>query len=271
MENPCITLTTDFGPKDGFVGAMKGVLWSICPRARLADISQQISPQNILEGALVLFRAYSFFPAGTVHLAVVDPGVGTERRPIAARLGEHFFVGPDNGLFTPILEAMEKEQGAVQFVHANNPKFWLPEVSRTFHGRDIFAPVAAHLANGVPLEQLGAPLSDPVRLSLPKPMRMPMGWQAHIMAVDHFGNLTTDLPATEISGSEDVLFRLRGWDVRGLSRSYGERESGELVALVNSLNFVEIAVVNGNAARMVGASVGDVVEVILESKVESYR
>src|SRR5512136_277510 len=152
---PTLTLTTDFGFKDGFVGTLKGVIWSICPTAQIADISHAIAPQNVLEGALVLCRAYPFFPPGSVHVAVVDPGVGTRRRPMAARLGEHFFVGPDNGLFTPAYEAAEKKGWPLDLVHLTNEKFFLAQVSRTFHGRDIFAPVAAHLANGVPLADLG--------------------------------------------------------------------------------------------------------------------
>src|SRR5512137_720462 len=152
---PLITLTTDFGLKDGFVGTMKGVIWSICPSAQIADISHAIAPQNVLEGALVLWHAHAFFPPGTVHVAVVDPGVGTRRRPLAARIGEHFFVGPDNGLFTPEYEEAEKNGWLLEIVHLTNEKYFLPQVSRTFHGRDIFAPAAAHLADGVRLGELG--------------------------------------------------------------------------------------------------------------------
>jgi S-adenosylmethionine hydrolase len=255
-----VTLTTDFGLKDGFVGIMKGVIWSICPEARLADISHEIQPQNILEAAWALQRAYSFFPPKTVHLAVVDPGVGTDRRAIAARLGEHYFVAPDNGLFTPILEAIEKQGGEIKFTHLTNPKYWLPQVSQTFHGRDVFAPVAAHLANGVPLEELGEAIHDPVRLSLPKPEKTSRGWTAHIVGIDHFGNLATDLPAAAVIGHE-VIFHLVGREVRGLVQSYGEQPTGELVALINSAGFLEFAIVNGSAARALGASVGDLVEV----------
>jgi S-adenosyl-L-methionine hydrolase (adenosine-forming) len=261
MGTAFITLTTDFGLKDGFVGAMKGVLWSIYPQAQLADISHEIGPQNILEGALVLFRAYSYFPAGTVHLAVVDPGVGTDRRAIAARLGDHYFVGPDNGLFTPVLEVVEKQGGRFEFVHLTNPKYWLPHVSRTFHGRDIFAPAAAHLARGVPLQELGEVIHDPLRLSLPKPEEIEHGWRAHILGIDHFGNLATDLPASAVSAVGNVVFSLRGREVRGLVQSFGQRPPGELVALENSAGFIELAVVNGSAASTLGAKVGDVLEV----------
>ena len=259
---PILTLTTDFGTKDGFVGTLKGVIWSICPLAQIADISHEISPQNVLEGSFTLWRAYAFFPAGTVHVAVVDPGVGTSRRPIAARLGGHTFVGPDNGLFTPIYEDAEKNGWPEEIVHLTNGKYFLSEVSRTFHGRDIFAPVAAQLANGVPLAEMGVPITDPRRLSMPKPEKTTNGWHAHVTVIDVFGNCTTDLPAATLSGLEKITFHLREREVRGLVDSYGHKQSGELVALVDSENYVEIAIVNGSAARTLGAQVGDVVEVV---------
>ena len=259
---PTISLTTDFGLKDGFVGTLKGVIWSICPSAQIADISHSITPQNVLEGAFVLGRAYPFFPPGAVHLAVVDPGVGTPRRPLAARLGAHFFVGPDNGLFTPMLLDAEKNGWPVEIVHLTNADYFLAEVSHTFHGRDIFAPVAAHLANGVLLANFGPAISDPVRLSMPQPEKTPTGWCAHITVVDIFGNLTTDLPASALVGVESVIFTLRARKVHGLVTSYGHKQSGELVALVDSENFIELAIVNGSAAQIIGAQVGDEVEVV---------
>jgi S-adenosyl-L-methionine hydrolase (adenosine-forming) len=259
---PILTLTTDFGTKDGFVGTLKGVLWSICPTAQIADISHEISPQNILEGAFTLWRAYSFFPGGTIHLAVVDPGVGTSRRPMAARLGEHIFVGPDNGLFTPMYEDAEKKGWTTELVHLTNAKYFLPDVSRTFHGRDIFAPVAAHLANGIPLRDLGPVITDPGRLSMLKSEKTANGWRAHITVVDVFGNCTTDLPADALIERESVTFLFCGREIHGLVASYGHKQPGELVALVDSENFVEIAIVNGSAAKTLGAQMGDVVEVV---------
>ena len=263
---PTLTLTTDFGLKDGFVGTMKGVIWSICPAAQIADISHAIAPQNVLEGALTLWRAYSFFPVDTVHVAVIDPGVGTRRRALAARFGEYFFVGPDNGLFTPMLEEAEKNGWMREIVHLTNRKYFLAEVSRTFHGRDIFAPVGAHLANGVSLGDLGPAITDPVRLSMPATEKTPTGWRAHVTAVDIFGNLTSDLPATALGDPARVTFHLRGREVRGLAAAYGERKPGELIALVDSENFIEIAVVNGSAAQALGAQVGDVVEVVTDQE-----
>jgi len=259
---PILTLTTDFGLKDGFVGALKGVIWGICPQAQIADISHTITPQNVLEGAFTLWRAYSFFPAGTAHVAVVDPGVGTQRRPLAMHAGKWYFVGPDNGLFTPVLADAERNDWPVEIVHLTNKDYWLPKVSHTFHGRDVFAPVGAHLAMGVSLADLGPAIKDPVRLAMPKPEKTSTGWRAHVTGMDVFGNLTTDLPAREVAGEKHVTFRLRGYEVRGLAASYGHRQPGELVALVDSENFVEIAVVNGSAAQVTGAQVGDVIEVV---------
>ena len=194
-----ITLTTDFGQKDEFVGTLKGVIWNICPQVQIADITHEITPQNIYEGAITLWRAYSFFPPGTIHLAVVDPGVSTLRRPLAACIGAWTFVGPDNGLFTPVFEDAEKFKWNLEIVCLTAEKFWLPKISRTFHGRDIFSPVAAHIANGVPLADLGPIISDPVRILLPKPEETSSGWRAHITVVDTFGNCTTDLAAADVA------------------------------------------------------------------------
>jgi S-adenosylmethionine hydrolase len=259
---PFLTLTTDFGNKDGFIGTLKGVIWSICPSAQIADISHEISPQNVLAGAFALWRAYPFFPEETVHVAVVDPGVGTSRRPIAAHLGTYTFVGPDNGLFTPMFEDAEKNGWRLETVHLKEAKYFRPEVSATFHGRDIFAPVAAHLANGVPLANLGPAILDPVRLSMPKPEKTTRGWLAHVTVIDIFGNCTTDLPAAVLTERERITFHLRGHEVRGLAASYGHEQPGELIALVDSENYVEIAVVNGSAALKLGAQVGELVEVV---------
>jgi S-adenosylmethionine hydrolase len=262
---PVISLTTDFGLRHGFVGVMKGVIYNLSPDVKIVDISHSIAAQDVHEGAMALWRAYSFFPAGTVHVYVVDPGVGTDRRPMAARIGDYFFVGPDNGLITPIIEDGERNNQTMEFIHLNNPKFWLHQISHTFHGRDIFSPVAAHLANGVPLKDIGVPVKDPVRLKMPRPKRTSTGWRAHVTVVDVFGNLTTDLPAEALQGWTDVLFRLRGAEVNGIVESYGHRQPGELVAVVDSENYIEIAVVNGSAQERLDARVGDIVEVIINS------
>ena len=257
-----ITLTTDFGIRSGFVGTMKGVIYGIAPQAKTVDISHKIAAQDIHEGAYILARAVPYFPQGTIHIYVVDPGVGTQRRPLTARLGEYYFVGPDNGLLTPLIEDAEQNKQPVEFFHLDKPTYWLPKISRTFHGRDIFAPVAAHLANGVALSKLGTPFDDPVRLELTRPEKTDRGWIAHITVIDVFGNLTTDLPASALQGRTDVLFRLLGAEVDGIAESYGHKQPGDLVAVVDSEEYMEVAVVNGSAAQKLGAKVGDAVEVI---------
>jgi S-adenosylmethionine hydrolase len=259
---PVITLTTDFGIRNGFVGIMKGVIYGIAPQAKTVDISHTIPPQDIHEGAYTLSRAVTFFPRGTIHIYVVDPGVGTQRRPLAARLGEYYFVGPDNGLLTPLIDDADQNQQPVEFFHLDNPIYWLPKISRTFHGRDIFAPVGAHLANGVALSKLGKSLNDPIRMELTYPEKTDNGWIAHITVIDIFGNLTTDLPASALQGRTDVLFRLRGAEVNDINESYGHKKPDDSIAVVDSEDYIEIAVVNGNAAQELGAKVGDVVEVI---------
>jgi hypothetical protein len=241
---------------------MKGVIHGIAPNTHIVDISHTISPQDIREGAYTLWRAVPFFPQGTIHIYVVDPGVGTKRRSLAARLGDHYFVGPDNGMLTPLIEDAERNKQSMEFVHLDNPKFWLPKISRTFHGRDIFSPVGAHLANGISLSMLGTPFNDPVRMELTRPEKTDLGWIAHITVIDIFGNLTTDLPASALQGRTDLLFRLRGAEVDGITESYGHKQPDELIAVVDSEEYIEIAVVNGNAAQELGAKVGDVVEVI---------
>ncbi len=261
-----ITLTTDFGLRSGFAGVMQGVIYSIAPQVQIVDITHFIAPQDIREGVYTLSRAVPFFPKGTVHLYIVDPGVGTMRRPLAARLGDHFFVGPDNGLLTLLIEDAERNHQKIEFIHLDRPRFWLPKVSRTFHGRDIFSPVAAHLASGVRLRDMGTPFIDPVRLEMPRPQRTESGWIAHITSIDTFGNLTTDLPISQVSDPTNVLFRLGDTEVRGIADSYGHRRPGELIAVVDSEEFIELAIVNGNAADTLDVKAGDAVEVIFGVK-----
>jgi hypothetical protein len=261
-HSPIVTLVTDFGTKDSFVGTLKGVIWSICPSAHIADICHEIPPRNVLAGALMLGRTYPFFPRGSVHLAVVDPGVGTSRRPVALRFDGHLFVGPDNGLFTAVLKKAAEQGKPLEIISLDNEKYFLPKVSSTFHGRDLFAPVAAHLANGVPLAKLGPSISDLQCLSLPEPEKVTNGWHAHITVIDIFGNCTTDLLAEYLTDRTEVIFRVKGYDLHGLVTSYGHAQPGELIALVNSENLIEIAVANGSASDLLGARVGDLVEVV---------
>jgi len=260
-----VTLMTDFGLKDGNVGVMKGVIWSFAPQAQIADLSHLIGPQNIREAALILARSAPYFPPGTVHVVVVDPGVGTNRRPLAARLGEQYFVGPDNGVVTQYLEWAQARRLPVAFVHLDRPQFWLPEVSEVFHGRDIFSPVAGRLAAGIELAALGSPLSDPLRLSLPQPQRTPAGWQAEIIHIDHFGNLATNLRREHLAGIERITLHLAGITLQGLVRTFGDRSPGELVVLYGSTGSLIVCEVNGSAASRLGLRVGDPVEVLVDA------
>lgn len=265
MSQSFITLTTDFGLGDHEAGVLKGVIWRIAPQAKIADLSHDISPQDVMGGALLLARCTSYFPAGTIHIAVVDPGVGTRRRGLAARIGAHYFVGPDNGLITLLLEKAETNRQPVEFVSLENPHYWLDEVSNVFHGRDVFAPVAAHLANYVSLAELGSIVKDPVRLNIPKPVKTHQGWKAQIIHIDYFGNLGTNIRLEHLTGNKDVRVRVAGQEIRGLVKTFGERQVGELVALIDSNGILAISVVNGNAAARLGADIGDPVELIINS------
>ena len=252
-----ITLLTDFGLRDGYTGVMKGVIYKITPDAQLADISHTIRPQNILEGSLVWSRSYAFFPDGTIHVGVVDPGVGTARRPIAARIGRYFFVCPDNGLLTPILEQAEQAGEGIEIVHLDQPRYWLAQVSNVFHGRDIFSPVAAHLARGVPLSDLGTPIQDVARVHLPQPERVEGGWRGEVISIDTFGNLSTNLTRKQGEGMRDLAVQIAGRTIEGLARTFGERPPGEIVALIDSDDNLAISVVQGSAEREIGVQIGD--------------
>jgi S-adenosyl-L-methionine hydrolase (adenosine-forming) len=258
-----ITLLTDFGLKDGNVGVMKGVIWGIASQVQIADISHLISPQNVAEAALIMVRSAPFFPAGTVHVGVVDPGVGTARRPIAARLGEYTYVLPDNGLLTLVLERAEAEGQPVEIVHLDKPEYWLQEVSHVFHGRDIFAPAAAYLANGIPPLELGTRIGDPVRLDLPRPLPTPDGLRGQIIHIDHFGNLTTNIRQEDLVGISKLTVHLRDKEIPGLARTFGDRSPGELMALLGSTGSLIVSQVNGSAAKRLGAQIGDEVEIVV--------
>ncbi len=259
--NPVLTLTTDFGLRDGFVGVMKGVIYGICPHAHLVDISHDIAPQNIMEGAFVLARQAFYFPPESVHVIVVDPGVGTARRPIAVRAGEQFFVGPDNGVLTPIYEKAEAEGWPLQIIHTDKPEFWLKNVSYIFHGRDIFSPVAAHLAAGVPLEQVGTPISDPQRIHLPRPTQAGNRWQGEVVHIDHFGNVSSNIHRDHIAGRRVAGTSVGSHSVPDWVNAFGEREPGALVSLFSSIDYVIVSEVNGNAAARLGLQLGDPFEV----------
>jgi len=254
-----ITLTTDFGLRDPFVGIMKGVLLSICPSARLVDLTHEIPPQDVLAAGLALEAAAPFFPAGTVHLAVVDPGVGTARRPLAIRAGGSYLVGPDNGLFTFALEGR-----GWTAVSLTAPEYRLAEVSRTFHGRDVFAPAAAYLASGVPLERLGPAVTDPERLRRAG-CRLEGGeLVGEVLDADRFGNLLTSIPAArlaEIAGADGIALEVAGRRLRGPLGAYAEGGEGEAAVIVGSTGRLEIFVKGGSALNVLGIGRGAIVRV----------
>jgi hypothetical protein len=181
---------------------------------------------------------------------------------MAARLGYQFFVLPDNGLLTPLIIDAEAAGLPMEFVHLDKPEYWLPRVSHTFHGRDIFAPVGAHLANGVPLYHLGTHVQDPVRLQMSEPEPIPGGWRAHVKSIDTFGNLITDLPFARIQDMGELVVRVLRHELHGLVAAYGHGQPGDLVAIIDSEDYLEVAVVNGSAAKVLGGKVGDVIEVV---------
>ncbi len=256
-----LTLTTDFGLKDGNVGVMKGVIWGIAPRCRIADISHQISPQNVREAALILARSAPYFPRDTVHVVVVDPGVGTARRPIAARLGHQNYIAPDNGILSLLLEKAVKAGDVVELVHLNNPRFWRPDVSHVFHGRDIFAPTGAHLASGVPLVAMGTKIDDPVRIDFPQPIPGNNGFHGEIIHIDHFGNLSTNIRVEDMGWVEHIQIELGDVKIPGLYHTFGELAPGALMALYGSTGNLIISEVNGSAAARLNAKIGDPVEI----------
>lgn len=258
-----ITLLTDFGMQDGYPGVMKGVIWRIAPDVQIADISHTIRAQDILQGALALARTAQFFPPGTIHVAVVDPGVGTNRRPIGLHLGKQYFIGPDNGLFTLVLERAEANNENVKVIHLDQPQYWLTEISPVFHGRDIFAPSAAYLATGVPYGKLGLPIHDPIRINYPRPEPMAGGrLRGQVMEIDSFGNLATNISDTDLLPLGDVSVKVGGQQIDGLVSTFGDRPAGELIALYGTSHDLIISIVNGNAARKLNASLGDTVEVV---------
>jgi S-adenosylmethionine hydrolase len=257
----CISILTDFGTKDGNVGVMKGVIWGIAPSVPISDLSHDIAPQNVLEAAFVLGRAAPYFPKDTIHLVVVDPGVGTKRRAIAAEIGPYRFVGPDNGVVTRLVGHAMDQGWSQAYVHLDKPEYWLPEVSHVFHGRDIFAPVAAHLAIGTSLEAVGTPIEDPVLLSLSQPSKTQDGILGEVIYIDRFGSLVTNIRSLDIQVGENVLVEIRGEHVQGLVKTFGDRDPGDLVALFSSTGDLILSVVNGSACQYLGGEVGDRVKV----------
>ena len=261
-----ITLLTDFGTEDYFVGAIKGVILTRSPKAVLVDITHAIPPQNVRAAAFTLSAAYPYFPAGSIHLAIVDPGVGSDRRPILIEAAAHLFVGPDNGLFTLVLEQVP----TARIRHLTNTAYFLPNPSFTFHGRDIFAPVAAALAAGVSPEDLGPPIQDLVRLETMQCKSAEDGSLAgSIMHIDRFGNCVTNLPWDRwlaLSATKSFRLQVKEFQIRKLARNYSEASRpGEPFLICGSAGFLEISVQSSSAARELNIKVGDPIVVIWES------
>jgi S-adenosylmethionine hydrolase len=267
-----IALLTDFGLDDAYVGVMKGVILSINPQAVVVDLCHQVAPQDVAAGAFLLATSYRYFPPTTIFVAVVDPGVGGARRAIALRTPHGTFVGPDNGLFGLVLADFGISAGAgtdrailsgseVAGVILANPHYFQPRVSSTFHGRDIFAPVAAHLSLGVPLSALGPVLTDVVVMAPLRPCRRGLELVGHVVYIDHFGNAITDVTVQDLEGTDHLEIVVAGHHIRGLSRCYADRAG--LLALIGSLDRLEIAVAGGSAAQLLGLRPGD--EVIVRT------
>ena len=247
-----ITLITDFGHSDAYVGIMKGVILSIAPHVVIVDLCHQVPPQDVRAGAFTLYQSVPFFPPDAVHVVVVDPGVGSERSALAVRTDRGMFVAPDNGVLGFVLAAT----GVQEAVSLTNPDYRLPAASNTFHGRDVFAPAAAHLANDVPMAHMGSPAANLVAFSVPQPeVISSQRMIGHVIHIDHFGNLVLDVTADQLGGQ--ATFELAGHIIGRLSRTFANGEPGELVAYVGStFHHVEIAIRNGNAAQAWGVDVG---------------
>jgi S-adenosylmethionine hydrolase len=253
-----ITLTTDFGTRDSYVAQMKGVLLAAGPAAlRIVDLGHEIAPQHVREAALFLRSAVPRFPAGTIHLAVIDPGVGSARRPIVAEAGGQLLVGPDNGVFGWLLDAGAR-------VHAIDPaRLGLRGIAPTFHGRDLFAPAAARLARGAAPASLGDAIVDPVRLAWPQPSRSPSAVIGEIVHIDRYGNLISNLERGDLPAPPEVcLVSIAGIEVGRVRTHYAEAEPEEGLALFGSAGLLEIAVRDGHAARAIGARVSSEVRVV---------
>jgi S-adenosylmethionine hydrolase len=255
-----ITLTTDFGLEDPFVGIMKGVILGIAPGAQVIDITHGIRSYNILQAAFLIDNAYSYFPAGTVHVIVVDPGVGSARRPIATVAKEHLFVAPDNGVLSCIFNNdSAAADSSVYWIQNRN--LFLNSISQTFHGRDIFAPVAAHLARGARIESVGPRIDDFVKKELPKPQPRDGKVVGTVLHVDSFGNVITNLKQGDLA--EDFAISVSGSSITRLCASFSDGAPGELFAIVGSAGYIELALNQGSAADRL--NVGSGAEIELET------
>ena len=254
-----ITLTTDFGLKDPFVGIMKGVIANIDPRATVVDLTHGISPQDVFGAAMVLRHAVGYFPRGTIHVAVVDPGVGSARRPLLIEGHHAYFIGPDNGIFSLLWE----ERQPKRIISLSNPSYYRSPMSATFHGRDIFAPIAAYLSLGVGPEAFGESVDDFVRIEWPKIMRSQRSVTGEVVYIDGFGNLFSNIRERDLPGveREDIATVIGGVMIHGLAPNYAAAEKGQPIAVINSWGLLEVAANKENAARLFRVGIGEKVYV----------
>lgn len=270
MVSGIITLTTDFGLKDPYVAIMKGVILSINPEARIIDISHQVNAGSIIHAASLVEETCRFFPAGTIHVAVVDPGVGGRRRPILFQAESHFFVGPDNGLFWPIIS--NYQDGRI--IHLTESRYFLPYVGNTFHGRDIFAPVAAHLSKGVDPITMGSIVNDPVSFKMPAPQQREGILYGQVIRVDNFGNLITNIRRRHLkafAGTGQPIIHFENLVIEGLENTYSETTPGDLLALFGSSGYLEIAVNQGRACDGTGLDCEGIIGVEVKIQAQKFR
>lgn len=256
-----ITLTTDFGYVDPFVGIMKGVILSICPQVQIIDLTHNIPPQNIQQASYIISTSYRFFPKGTINVCIVDPSVGSKRKSILIETTNYFFIGPDNGIFTTIIES----ENVNQVIELTNERFFLPELSQTFHGRDIFAPVAAHLATGKNPSSFGRLLKmeNLVKLQKSELIKNKGNYIAKVLYIDHFGNLITNIPNNLIS--KNIKGKFKNFLITSLVTNYEEAEDNQLTAIKGSSGYIELFLKKGNAAKLTDAKITDNFEILLSS------
>ncbi len=256
MANPIITLTTDYGTNDHLAGTLKGVILKIVPDATVVDITHHVNPFDLLDGALAIGSAYSYFPARTIHVVVVDPGVGTERRPLLVSAGNQYFVAPDNGVLSVIYE----RETDVVVRHANVEHYYLQPLSKTFHGRDIFAPIAAWLAKGAQIASMGDEIEDHKKFAMPRPKASNGHVKGVVMRIDAFGNLLTnfrveDLPADALASGK-IQLQVGTHEVTRMVDTFALGKKSEAVAFVGSSGYVEIAMNKANAAQALAVGRG---------------
>ena len=266
MPAPIITLTTDFGLNDHFVGVMKGVILEITPDVQLIDINHSVQAFDVLDGALTISQAYSYFPSGTVHMVIVDPGVGSTRRPIVLATDRHFFVAPDNGVLSLIYD----RESRFSVRHLTNEHYFLQTPSQTFHGRDIFSPIAAYLAKGLDPQRFGDEITDYVRFAAPRPKPTDeRTLRGVVLKVDRFGNLITnitpgDIPMLFEKAPRPFKIALGKGEIKRICSNYAEGAPGEAFAILGSMGYLEIASNRGSAYQLLGAGKGSEVNVVIE-------